>query len=247
MKRLSSRMVVAYLLILIPFPVVLGQARQRPRPTPQPKPAPAVVAPSAPPRAVSVRLKTGAPVNGQFISADSSSVYLDVAGNRLVIKLDDVASIVFDETRATEQASPPAAASDGKAEAAQSALKALRRLAGAVEVGINFQGYGTRLIDTKSEVDEALGGLSEGELKDALAGAMEAYVDAGQLWNAMLNPRYDFILHDHYAIAQKVAKKYNIPIDRSGSYPVLRGRDRILSIIWTAARAEIERAAALSQ
>lgn len=49
-------------------------------------------------RKVAVNLKDGTTTTGTFIQADRTSVQIEVAGNRLTIKLDDIVSIQFAET-----------------------------------------------------------------------------------------------------------------------------------------------------
>jgi len=51
--------------------------------------------PRAQPRRVTVRLKAGEPVTGNFIRADAASVQVEVAGKILTFKLDDVAGLDF--------------------------------------------------------------------------------------------------------------------------------------------------------
>jgi hypothetical protein len=58
-------------------------------------------------RQVTINLKNGAPVVGNYISADANAIYVDVAGNRLTIKLDDVTTAQFSPS-ANQQTLPPA-------------------------------------------------------------------------------------------------------------------------------------------
>jgi hypothetical protein len=66
--------------------------------------------------------------------------------------------------------------------AAREAVAALRKIEVAVQVGVSYQQYGPLLIEAKSKVNEANTVLPEGELKNRLNSAMDAYVDAGQVW-----------------------------------------------------------------
>lgn len=133
----------------------------------------------------------------------------------------------------TPKPSPP--------QAAVNAVKALRKMAGATEIGINFQEYSSRLIDLKAEVDEALMQLPEGELKNEISLAMEAYVDAKQGWNEMITDDYLLV---QFEPGRSLQKKYSIPGDGDKRYPAIR-KKTTLSIIWGAADKHINRASQL--
>ncbi|MGB9181475.1 MAG: hypothetical protein WCB68_19760 [Pyrinomonadaceae bacterium] len=196
-----------------------------------------------PKRPATVNLKDGATVTGQFIQADSVIIQFEVAGNVIKIKVDDVISIVFAQELTPKTSA--AATLPPQNEAASAALRSLRKLAGATEVGISFQEYSSRLIDIKNEVDDSISRLPDGELKNELSLAMEAYVDAGQAWNKML--RNDFMLHT-YEPGITLMRKYSmqpvelVPGNRS---TLALPRNYVLSTIWSAARAHIERAASI--
>lgn len=221
---------------------------QRPRPSttqPKPSPTPGLEKEQDQPtarRQVTINLKTGAPVTGQFIQADASVVQIEVAGNLLKIKLDDVVSVVFAPEFLPKQLAPPESSKD---EDANRALRSLRKLAGATAIGINFQEYGSRLIDVKNEVDEATSRMQSGDLKTELTLAMEAYVDAGQAWNQML--RYDFMLPNAEP-GLTLIRKYSlqptelVPGNRN---TLALPRNYVLSTLWAAARAHIDRANSL--
>lgn len=65
---------------------------------------------------------------------------------------------------------------------AREAVAALRKIEAAVQVGVSYQQYGTLLVEAKSKVNDANVVLPEGELKQKLNAAMDAYADAGQVW-----------------------------------------------------------------
>jgi hypothetical protein len=220
--------------------VAQGQTRRRP---PQPNNAPAQK--SAPARSVTITTKKGDKLTGNFVQANGDEVRIEVAGGSRNISLDDVASIVFNGQSAAETtpANQSGMLSPQAKVAANDALKALRKMASATEIGINFQEYGTRAIDAKADVDEALRQLPDGELKTEIGLAIEAYADAGRAWNKML--RYDFMLVEE---EPTFPEKYSIPTTRSETSPThsfMNGRDAILSAIWKAARSHIDRASSL--
>ena len=192
---------------------------------------------------VIVNLKNGDPVTGNFIQANADAIQIEVAGNRLNIKLDDIANLIFSPEAAKKSSSEEIArpVPSQSNELASSAIRALRKLAGATEVGISFREYGSRVIDVKADVDESIRELPEGDLRNEIRLAMEAYADAAQAWNEMTRHEFMLINYEHGASLQK---KYSIPVDTSLSSPIMR-RDVVLSVIWKAARTHIDRASSL--
>lgn len=107
----------ALLLVICAAPNVLAQRRQQqPRPTrpaaTAPKPAVADAGNSEPEerasekRIITVTLKEGAPVTGEYLNAGANTLFLMVAGNRLSIKLDDVKAIYFVGTPGADATTP---------------------------------------------------------------------------------------------------------------------------------------------
>lgn len=70
--------------------------------------------------------------------------------------------------------------------AASEAVAALRKLHAATEVGVNYQQYGILVIEAKDKVNNANAVLPDGELKQRLNAAMDAYTDAGKAWAAKI-------------------------------------------------------------
>jgi hypothetical protein len=122
---------------------------------------------------------------------------------------------------------------------ASDALKALRRMSAATEVGVNYQQYGQLAIEAKSQVNEAAAVLPDGALKTELNAAMDAYADAGQAWSVFVRDSY---LDNQSEPGKTLAKKY--PIDISTGHPVAQRRP-VLSTIWGAAKTHVDRAAKL--
>jgi len=123
--------------------------------------------------------------------------------------------------------------------AAKAAVQALKKMSGATEIGLNIMEYNKRLIDLKGDVDEAVEQLPEGELKREIGAAMEAYVDAMEIW------REDFLEYDfaltQFEPARTLQKKYGIPQRDAESI----GKNTTLSVIWSAASRHVDRASAL--
>ena len=233
------------ILLLIPGPA-LGQTRTRPRAPNRPTAA-AGTAPSETsqkPRPVTINLKQGAPVNGNFIQADANTIQVDVAGNRLRIKIDDVTSISF----AADANAQPSQASTRTTENIDRALRALRKLAGATEVGVNYQQYGALVIDAKAAVDEALATASDEELKSELKSSMDAYVDAGHVWDDMVSipsSRGRVVLATSEGPNEpiwSIHKKYAAPVPAGTN--VIPG-EKLRNTVWAAARKHLDKASTL--
>ena len=84
------RMYAVIAVLLVFASLVNGQTRPGRRPSPKPAAAESI-APSN--RRVTIILKKGEPVRGDFIGADTSTVRIEIAGNELKISWDDIASI----------------------------------------------------------------------------------------------------------------------------------------------------------
>ena len=126
--------------------------------------------------------------------------------------------------------------------AAQSALKSLRKMAGAVEMGINFQEYGSRMIDLKSEVDEQLAQLPEGELKQEIELALQAYVDAKAAWTS--GAQQEFLMSE-YEPVKSLMRKYKVPKAPVMGISGTQEKTVMMSAIWKVADKHIERATQL--
>jgi hypothetical protein len=106
-------------------------------------------------RAVTVTLKDGSTVAGEYAGADLNAVFVTVAGNRLTLKLDDVSAVYF--------GAPPAAAPVAAAPPQQSTTLS-------IEAGIIYKMGGNQpvartefmLLDQSLETVLREGGVSEG-------------------------------------------------------------------------------------
>lgn len=262
MKLHLPRFAITFTLLL----TVAGTApaQRRPRTPPRTDAQTATAKAQLTPRRVTVRLKQSDPVVGMFVGVEGEAVLVEVAGNRLSIKLDDVASIAFVEEAPHPVPSPQP---DPAREAALAAVRSLRKLASAAEIGVTYRDYSSRLIDVKSEVDEALAQMPDGDLKKEVAAAMEAYGDAGQAWSRTLGGggRYTeaslYPDSDPWAVVMQL--KYEIPVEATepmkgvpdyllktappGALKPVRymRQSVILSTMWGAARKHIEQAEVL--
>jgi hypothetical protein len=227
--------------------IAVGQRRSRPKPKPSP-PAPASPITRAPAkRPVTVKLKQGEPVTGNFLRADAETVEVEIQSGRLTVKMNEVASLVFtdegEKPAEEERRDTAAPAADPSLPAARKAYAALRKLAEAAKIKLPLGQYGNLLIETKLVVEESLMEISEYALKNEIARAMEAYFDAGQAWGAaQLNDRIPV----NSEPGATLMRKYQIKpgVDRLGQADHLE-LDTALKTIWAAAGARLNYVAAL--
>ncbi|MBO0862481.1 MAG: hypothetical protein J2P21_29075, partial [Chloracidobacterium sp.] len=171
--------------ILFTSTIASGQKRARPKPKTAPTPA---AAPAPTRRPVSVTLKKGDEIEGNFLRADTETMEVEVRSGRLTIKMSDVSSLFFideGERPAEEEEKDPAPpAPDPGLQAGRKAFAALQKLAEAAKIKLPVGDYGNLLIDTKPVIDEALMDISDYSLKNAITRTLEAYYDAGQAGGA---------------------------------------------------------------
>jgi hypothetical protein len=136
----------------------------------------------------------------------------------------------------------PSALSPQAQDAAKSAIKALRKMDAAAQVGVSYQEYGSRLIDTKAEVDEALSQIPEGKVKREIHLSMEAYTDANMAWSNLIDTGTTMFF-TQMPPAPALIRKYSIPAKTSENDAL--DRQTMFTYIWKAARAHIDRAASL--
>lgn len=125
-----------------------------------------------------VELKTGQRVEGTFRGADAASVRIEIGGQVLTFKPEQVRAIYY--------GTAPAAAESSARDEALKALKALRSIA-QVLTTLTYRDYAPRVSDTRIIVDRYLqekGG--DAGIKGAIAQSMHFYMLAGLAWDAEL-------------------------------------------------------------
>jgi len=157
--------------------------------------------------------------------------------------------------------------SAGRDDSAAPAIKALRLMAGATEVGINFQEYSRRLIDVKADVDKSLTDLPSGELSEEIGRSLQSYVDAAKAWNDLIRGgrplNRSSLFPDSQPFADSLQRRYEIPVEivdpsegmsaellrttRPESRKPFRTMDGqvVLKKLWASGRAHLEKAEAL--
>ena len=96
---------------------------------------------------------------------------------------------------------------------AKEALKALRKIEAATEVGVTYQQYRQLLIEAQAEVNEAKAKLPDGEPKAGLSAVMEMYGAVGDLWGQQIkkdnmdDPKANALKQEGWAMASKKLKE----------------------------------------
>jgi len=194
-------------------------------------------------RPVTVYLKEGEPVSGKFVDASSEGLHVVVAGNKLVVQWNYIKQVSYTDVATIE---PPTPKIDKGKEALDGAVKSLKKLATAVEVGINFQEYSRRLIDIKIEFDGYIAAITDTDAKGELMKAMEAYEDSKTIWNHMvgnnISGRPTGDLFPDYEPGKTLQAKYSLPTYRDGSLHLMEGA-KSMKLVWAVAASHIEKAA----
>jgi len=243
----------------------IAAGQKRPRPKPKPASAPPSAAPALAKRPVTVNLKQGDQVTGNFLRADAETMQIEIRSGQLTIKMSEVASLVFTEEGEREVAARPAEEEpkdpatpvpNPSLLAARKAYAELRKLAEAAKIKLPLGQYGNLLIETKTVVEEALTEISDYSLKNEIARTLEAYYDAGQAWGAAR--AYDAI--QTWGAARVIEQR--IPVDSEPGATLMRkyqikpGVNRLgladhleldtaLKAIWAVAGARLNYVAAL--
>jgi len=133
---------------------------------------------TAPSWADVVELKTGQRIEGTFRQAGPSGVVIEVGGQTITFDQDKVRAIYFGSAPTQAQSQPSALTET---------LKALKALQSVTRGGIAYRDYAPRVNDAKIVVDRYLQEPPEqgsGEVRSAIADAMDYHVLAASAWNA---------------------------------------------------------------
>jgi hypothetical protein len=126
--------------------------------------------------------------------------------------------------------------------AAADAIKALRKVEAATQVGVNYQVYGQMVIEAKAQVNEAAAKLPDGELKSELISSIDAYAEAGEAWGATISDD----LYPDSRLANDLRAHYDLKIEPAyDEFGRKQQRSAILNAIWEAARKRLNRASSL--
>ncbi len=157
---------------------------------------------------------------------------------------DKLSAATSAQTKFHEAASPTNALKPDQKSATEDAIRAIRKMASATEVGISLREYGSRVIDMAAATDDALLNIPDSQLKSKILDAKKAYVDARQLWTAMFNTKYvsSFLA----AYGSKLAEYGIDPASLRPADPFAKTLDMnktaVLSPVWMQARKHLEEA-----
>ncbi len=126
------------------------------------------------------------------------------------------------------------------ATSAKSAVKALRKLEAATQVGVDYKQYGLLLIDAQAEVNEALTALPESKLREEIRAAMDSFVDANKAWTEKLNNRR---LSLEQEPGKTLIKKYNFKTGTSPNGLVVFDDEKTVEPIWAVAITHVQKVA----
>jgi hypothetical protein len=147
------------------------------------------------------------------------------------LKSKGVAESVLVAMIATQN--PPDQPTTSNTNAKEAAIKALRRLANAVEVGVSFVDYGPLVIEAKTELESALEKLPEDAFSTAASRALAEYQFAVEVWYA--HRTCDTIYGYYHDIA---IKQYGVA--KTGWLVKMVSRNDFLRAIWREARRHYE-------
>lgn len=129
-----------------------------------------------------IELRTGQRIEGSLKEANAEQVSVEVAGQTITFKTEQVRAVYFGRG--------PASASSQAPSPAQEALTALKSLQSVAEGGVSYRDYAPRVSDAKIVVDRYLGSAAtpgEDALRAAIAKAMGFYVLASSAWNTKIS------------------------------------------------------------
>jgi hypothetical protein len=150
---------------------------------------------------------------------------------------------------------------------ANDALKALKKVQAATQVGVNYPQYNQLVIEAQAAVNDASVKLPDGDLKKELQATIEAYADAGEGWSkcklsdeteigrlkllSLKNAAGDDTgqrLRRKYHIKTYMEDLFNKSMPDSGNGPLVIDsleQHMMLTAIWAEAEKHLNRAASL--
>jgi hypothetical protein len=146
--------------------------------------------------------------------------------------VSDKILVAMVESHSPSTVTTPALQPDANLETARSALKSLRRLTTATEVGISYVNYSPLVAEVKAEVDDALSRMRDGNLKTSIQSSLNEYAYAAAVWQATW--RGDFVDGQLKDVA---VNKYGVK--KKGWLKVV-WREDFLNAIWREARNQFE-------
>lgn len=124
--------------------------------------------------------------------------------------------------------------------AANEAMSSLRKLESSSQVGASYMHYGPLLIDARAKVNEVSAKLPDGELKNEIKSAMDAYESAGSMWKRTLdwgNIALQKSAGEYMTKEEKI--KYSLPASGDLS------RSQVMDAMWAAGSKHVAQASIL--
>ena len=136
-------------------------------------------------RQVTVTHRKGYLLTGVFSSASFTGIKVIADKQVFNFKWDEISNISFMDVPST-QTTVKKSTSIKKSPAVESALKALRKLESATEIGLNQQEYSRRIIDANIEINELLPEINNLYVKDEIKNAISYHKLASSYWNSYI-------------------------------------------------------------
>lgn len=109
------------------------------------------------------------------------------------------------------------------------ALRELKKMSAATEIGINLSAYNSRLIDTKVIVDEAISVLPDNYLRKEFELALQSFIDVSKAWNEIGSNNNLYPLQDIFWI---LLDRYGLQLVSESNQSLKITKNDIFSVIW---------------
>ncbi len=133
-------------------------------------------------RSVTVTHKQGYLLIGTFYSSSSVGIQVVIDNKILNLRWNEISQIFFPDSALNQLGSKNRPQIKNNP-AIENALKSLRKLAAATEVGINRQEYNRRVIDAKAEIEEFLPEINDSYIKSEIKDAITYHQLAVSYWS----------------------------------------------------------------
>jgi hypothetical protein len=177
----------------------------------------------------------GEKFTGLLVSADIENITIEISNTNVKFSITDLRQILVGDY----QPAPPVPVVNY----AENALKALRKISSAVEVGVSYQNYSALIISVKADVDDNLQHIKDENVKNEILSAMAEYSLVLTLWNESIQRRSgDFLAA--FEPYKSIQAKYKVKTYETGGNPniLLMTVSETLNAIWISAKTHIESA-----
>jgi len=133
-----------------------------------------------------ILLKNGQKIDGDFVGASADEIQFEVASQILKIKVQAISYIAFDKSIPTKL---NASNGDHFKSDREKVLRSLKALKSVVEVGVNYDDFSQRVLDTQVKIDEYLSKYKKAgypSFNTAVSNSMGFYAAARSAWELRL-------------------------------------------------------------